>query len=127
MLEAGSLWHILQSGVGELMQVLGMEAAMQLMGGAKVPLEKPRIRNKGGGEVNLETLRLLQQEDLLNQRIRRATNIQDGAMAIRHAVAGLCEAEHYFHRVRGYRDIPTLIAAIRRLISPPDGTMLKVA
>jgi len=64
---------------------------------------------------------------LCRQTIGRATNIQDGAMAIRHAVAGFCEAERHFHRVRGYRDIPILIAAIRRLTSPPDGAILQVA
>jgi len=64
---------------------------------------------------------------LCRQTIRRATNIQDGAMAIRHAVAGFVEAERHFHRVRGYRDIPNLIAAIRRLTSPPDEVTLNPA
>jgi len=64
---------------------------------------------------------------LCRQTVRNASNIQDGAMAIRHAVAGFCEAERHFHRVRGYRDIHILIAAIRRLTSPPDGDILQVA
>ena len=61
------------------------------------------------------------------QVISRAKNIQNGDMARRLAAAGFMEAERHFHRVNGYRDIPVLIAALRRLTSPDDGTIIQVA
>jgi len=89
------------------------------------------IHRLGIGGLLRETLQstnaLESANSLCRQTIRRATNIQDGTMAIRHVTAGFLEAERHFHRIRGYRDIPNLIAAIRRLTSPTQGDTLQVA
>jgi hypothetical protein len=39
-------------------------------------------------------------------------------MAIRWAVAGLVEAAKRFHKIRGYREMPQLIAALDAICGP---------
>ena len=39
---------------------------------------------------------------------------RDGAMAMRWCAAGMLEAQGQFRRVKGYREIPILIAAMDR-------------
>jgi transposase-like protein len=47
--------------------------------------------------------------------IRRVTRFKTGEAAIRQAAAGYMEAERGFKRVKGYREIPLLQAALARL------------
>ena len=47
----------------------GCEQTRIVMAGAKVAIERPRLRYKDGGEVKLDTLQHLQGEDPLNKRI----------------------------------------------------------
>jgi len=44
--------------------------------------------------------------------VRRVSNFKTGEMAIRQAAAGFMEAERGFRRIRGYREIPLLQAAL---------------
>ena len=46
---------------------------------------------------------------------------RDGAMALRWAAAGMLNAERQFRRIRGYKDMPLLLAALARHTAP-DGT-----
>ena len=47
--------------------------------------------------------------------LRRISNFRDGQMVLRHAAAGYMEAERSFRRVKGYRQIPLLTAALARI------------
>ncbi|MDR0396045.1 MAG: hypothetical protein LBH66_01920 [Oscillospiraceae bacterium] len=47
----------------------------------------------------------------------RVANVQDGAMAIRHAAAGFMMAEHGFHRVSGFKQLPNLYEALTRIVN----------
>ena len=44
--------------------------------------------------------------------IRRVSNFRDGGMALRHAAAGFIEAERGFRRIKGYKQLPMLIATL---------------
>lgn len=47
----------------------GTEATRVVMGGKKIPVERPRIRSKDGGELPLPTLNIFQSEDPLNKTL----------------------------------------------------------
>jgi len=47
----------------------------------------------------------------------RVTRWKDGSMKKRWVAAGMLEAERSFRRVRGYRDMPKLVAALRREVT----------
>jgi transposase-like protein len=63
-------------------------------------------------------------ENLQGALRRTARNVkrwQGGAMAQRWAVAALAEAQKGFRRVRGYRELPQLMAALQAQV--PDSTL----
>ena len=52
-------------------------------------------------------------------------NWKDGSMKKRWVAAGMLEAERNFRRVRGCKEMPTLVAALRRqttdeTVTPPN-------
>jgi len=49
--------------------------------------------------------------------IRRVTNFKTGEAAIRQAAAGFMEAERSFRRIKGYRELPLLQAALARRLT----------
>ena len=49
--------------------------------------------------------------------IRRVTNFKTGEAAIRQAAAGFMEAERGFRRIKGYRELPLLQAALMRRLT----------
>jgi transposase-like protein len=49
---------------------------------------------------------------------RNVKRWRGGSMAIRWAVAGLVEAAKRFHKIRGYREMPQLIAALDAICGP---------
>jgi transposase-like protein len=51
----------------------------------------------------------------------RVTKWKDGSMKKRWTAAGMLEAERSFRRVRGYKGMPKLVAALRREITPSIG------
>ena len=51
-------------------------------------------------------------QGLLKQVVRNVKRWRGGSMALRWAVTGLMEAEKRFRRVKGYREIPQLLAAL---------------
>jgi transposase-like protein len=48
----------------------------------------------------------------------RVTRWKDGTMKKRWIAAGMLEAERSFRRVKGHRDMPTLVEALRRKVTP---------
>ncbi|MCL1914039.1 MAG: transposase [Eubacteriaceae bacterium] len=46
--------------------------------------------------------------------IRRVSNFNSGETALRQAAAGFMEAERGFRRIKGYKQIPSLIIALER-------------
>ena len=46
-------------------------------------------------------------------------NWKDGSMKKRWVAAGMLEAERNFRRVRGCKEMPTLVAALRRRVGAP--------
>jgi transposase-like protein len=53
---------------------------------------------------------------------RNVKNWKDGSMKKRWVATGMLEAERNFRRVRGCKDMPTLVAALRRQTAPDDVT-----
>ena len=49
---------------------------------------------------------------------RRVTKWKDGSMKKRWIAAGMLEAERSFRRVRGHKDMPKLVDALRREVTP---------
>jgi transposase-like protein len=51
---------------------------------------------------------------------------QDGDMRLRWAAAGMVAASNQFRRVKGYRQLPELAAALRRAVSATDASTMAV-
>jgi len=51
-------------------------------------------------------------QGLLKRLVRNVKRWRDGSMALRWAVTGLLEAEKGFRRIKGYREMPQLLAAL---------------
>ena len=49
----------------------------------------------------------------------RVKRWRGGTMALRWTVAALIEAEKHFHRIKGFRDLPALVASLGRKITEP--------
>lgn len=58
---------------------------------------------------------------------RNVKRVQDGAMALRWTAAGLFEAKESFRRVRGYRDLPKLRAALTKHVQAHVDSKAKAA
>ena len=69
------------------------------------------------------TLRSTNPIENLNGTLKRvARNVKrwrSGSMAIRWVVTGLLEAKKRFRRIKGYRDMPQLLAALEAQIDEP--------
>ena len=52
-------------------------------------------------------------QGMIEQIARNVKRWRSGFMAVRWAVTGLLEAEKTFRRVKGYRDLPTLLTALQ--------------
>ena len=60
-------------------------------------------------------------ESMLSVCRQHSANVKrwrDGQMAMRWCAAGMLEAEGQFRRVKGYREIPILVAAMDRHFHP---------
>jgi hypothetical protein len=53
-------------------------------------------------------------ERLLGRFARNSKHWRDGGMILRWIAAGLFEAKRKFRRIRGHRDLKTLLSAIER-------------
>jgi len=59
--------------------------------------------------------------------IRRVTRFNTGEAALRQAAAGFMEAERCFRRIKGYRELPLLQAALAKLTRSDSGVRMEVA
>ena len=60
--------------------------------------------------------------DTVRTTQRNVKRWRDGDMRLRWTAAGMAEAQRGFRRVKGHRDLPKLIAAIRHELQPPIPT-----
>ena len=60
--------------------------------------------------------------DTVRTTQRNVKRWRDGDMRLRWTAAGMAEAQRSFRRVKGHRDLPKLINAIRRELQPPTPT-----
>jgi transposase-like protein len=60
--------------------------------------------------------------DIVRTRTRNVKRWRDGKMRLRWTAAGMLDAERSFRRVKGHRDIPILVAAIKRELTTTDTT-----
>ena len=51
--------------------------------------------------------------------MRNVKHWRDGEMKKRWVAAGMLEAQRSFRRVRGYKQMPVLVAALRRRVGAP--------
>lgn len=79
------------------------------------------ILRLGVGALLAQTLRSTNPVENLQETLKRvARNVKrwrGGSMALRWAASGLMEASKGFRRVKGYRDMPLLIAALESMVS----------
>ena len=59
------------------------------------------------------------------ERARNVKRWRGGEMALRWTAAGMLDAEKSFRRVKGFRELPTLQAALRRHAANVDGQEVK--
>ena len=93
-------------------------AAASLREGLEETLTVKRLGLHGRLERTLATTNPIEN---LNGSVRRVAGrvrrCRSGKMALRWVAAALLEAEQGFRRIRGYRDLPKLVAALRALDS----------
>lgn len=58
--------------------------------------------------------------DIVRTRTRNVKRWRDGKMRLRWTAAGMLDAERSFRKVKGYADIPVLMAAIKRELTSTD-------
>jgi putative transposase len=66
-------------------------------------------------------------QGLLQTTARRVKRWTGGSMALRWAVGGILEAEKKFRRVKGFRAIPHLVAALKAASEDPESMLDKTA
>lgn len=97
-------------------------AAASLREGLEETLTVKRLGLSGALERTFSTTNLA--ENLIGnvrQTSRRVKRWRGGQMILRWCAAGVLEAETHFHRVKGHRQIPTLVTALRRHDTEIDG------
>jgi len=58
--------------------------------------------------------------EIVRDHATRVKHWESGEMALRWAAAGMLAAEAQFRRVKGYRELPLLAAALRRAVGLPE-------
>ena len=56
--------------------------------------------------------------EIVRSTQRHVKRWRDGEMRLRWTAAGMLEAERQFRRVKGHRELPMLLAALRREVEP---------
>jgi transposase-like protein len=105
-------------GIANNLEYRYPKAAASLLEGLKETLAVHRLKIPG---MLRETLCSTNPMESANSAcrgiIRRVSNFKDGEMALRHAAAGFIEAERGFRRIKGYRQLPILMAMLVNKIS----------
>ncbi len=93
------------------------DAAASLLEGLEELFTINRLGVTGELARCLATTNVIESPNSVVRRVsRRVTNYRDVAMAMRWAAAGFLEAEKAFRRLRGHKNIPALIHALRPTI-----------
>ncbi len=58
--------------------------------------------------------------DIVREHARNVKRWKDGDMRLRWAAAGMLAAASQFRRVKGYRQLPKLAAALRHTVGAPE-------
>ena len=91
----------------------GAARCKALLGAANVQLAVRAVLSKGEvltyGESMISIARTTN---------RNVTHWQDGQMVLRWTAAGMLNAQRSFRRVKGYKQMPQLVAALRRHTHP---------
>ena len=61
--------------------------------------------------------------EIVRDHARRVKRWSSGEMALRWAAAGMLAAEGQFRRVKGYRELPQLAAALERATAEEPGLL----
>jgi putative transposase len=95
-------------------------AAGSLREGLAETLTVSRLQISGALQRTLRSTNPIESMiDTCRTTARNVKRYRDGEMALRWTAAGMCEAQKRFRRVKGYRDIPLLMAALAREIGAP--------
>jgi len=65
--------------------------------------------------------------EIVRDHATRVKRWESGEMALRWAAAGMLAAESQFRRVKGFRELPALAAALRRELGLPEGEEAAIA
>ena len=95
------------------------DAAGSLREGMEETLTLTRLRITGALLRTLSSTNCIESMfDTVRTTQRNVKRWRDGDMRLRWTAAGMTEAERSFRRVKGHRDLPTLISAIHRELNP---------
>ena len=65
--------------------------------------------------------------EIVRRTQRNVKRWQDGEMGMRWTAAGMLEAERQFRRVIGYRQLPALVFALERELTPAEEVAMVAA
>lgn len=103
-------------------------AAASLREGLEETLTVNRLKIPGLLRVSLRSTNAIETAfDKVRQHSRNVKRWQSGEQVLRWVSAGLLEAEEGFRKVKGYRQIPVLIAALAQKANPGTSSMVKTA
>ena len=95
------------------------DAASSLREGMEETLTLTRLGVTGTLRRTLSSTNCIESMfDTVRTTQRNVKRWRDGDMRLRWTAAGMAEAQRGFRRVKGFRDLPKLIAAIRRELNP---------
>jgi putative transposase len=60
--------------------------------------------------------------EIVRRTQRNVKRWRSGEMRLRWTAAGMLEAEKQFRRIRGHRELPILLAALHREVTPTEHT-----
>jgi len=103
-------------------------AAASLREGLEETLTVNRLKIPGLLRVSLRSTNVIETAfDKVRQHSRNVKRWQSGEQVLRWVSAGLLEAEEGFRKVKGYRQIPILIAALAQKANPGTSSMAQTA
>lgn len=103
-------------------------AAASLREGLADTLTLTRLGVTGSLRRTLESTNPMESMiEIVRDHATRVKRWESGEMALRWAAAGMLAAESQFRRVKGFRELPALAAALRRELGLPEGEEAAIA
>jgi hypothetical protein len=81
--------------------------------------QRPSSEQLSGGKLKITIESMI---SVARRTTGRVTRWKDGSMKKRWVAAGMLEAERSFRRIKGYRDMPVFVEALRREVNPTVAT-----